>query len=176
MRKIILTAWIACSALPLAQAQSVYKWVDAQGKVNYGEQPPPSQAESKEVKLYANSSTEGEGAPAKKKIPKETQEFADAAAKELGKVKPSSAPLSCANAVSNIVSQVDTMLEVGKKNVKGGYIDSAEYEKGAAKLRAARSEVSVADCQSATGNKKSFYKCMSSDMNHVSGCSKSYPY
>ena len=42
------------------------------------------------------------------------------------------------------------------------------------KIREAKGKYSVSDCQGASGNKKSFYQCMSSSKNHVTGCDKQY--
>lgn len=42
MNRLLLPLLLALS--PLAQAASVYRWVDAQGQVHYGQTPPPSAA------------------------------------------------------------------------------------------------------------------------------------
>jgi hypothetical protein len=93
----------------------------------------------------------------------------------LQKVSPKTVPLDCNRAVANIQEQADAMLAVGEKNVKDGYLRQTEYDTVAARIRQARGEASVGECQLASGNKQGFYQCMSNDRNHVTGCAKKYP-
>lgn len=179
-----------------AQAQPVYKWVDADGKTHYGSQPPPTQQDAAPMKLQNNNGTSGSGGAGSKsnsgaasgksadtatlnpdgtkKIPKDVEEFVQGAKKALEKVDSNAVPLNCAKAVDNIQYQADQMLEAGQKNVRDGYMAKADFDKVAPKIREARGKYSVSDCQGASGNKKSFYQCMSSSNNHVMGCDKQY--
>lgn len=175
-----------------ATAQGVYKWVDADGKVHYGQQPPAAEKSTESVKMRSASGFGGNNNPSEagsgsggnvqynadgtKKIPKGVEELRDGLVKGLSKVDPKTEPLSCATAVDNIRSQVDTMLEVGQRNLKDGYITQSEYDTNAAKLRQARSEVTLGDCEGSTGNKRSFYQCMSSNRNHVMGCGSKFKF
>lgn len=86
------------------------------------------------------------------------------------------AELDCAKAVENARYGVETMLEVGAKNVKGGYMPAEQFNKAAAPLRALLPQLTQADCSAAEGNKRAFYQCMSSDYNHVLACGKAHPY
>ena len=174
-----------------AQAQPVYKWVDADGKTHYGSQPPPTKQDAEPMKLQNNNGTTG-GTGSKggtagksagtteynpdgtKKIPKDVAEFGEALKGSLGKVDSNQAPLNCAAAVDNIKYQADLMLEVGQKNVRDGYMTQAAFDATAPKIREAKGKYSVSDCQGASGNKKSFYQCMSSSKNHVTGCDKQH--
>lgn len=162
-----------------AQAQPVYKWVDAEGRTHYGGQPPASLQDAEPMKLH------GGGAPGRaagprynadgtKQIPKEVQEFGEGLQKSLGTVDSQAVPLNCAGAVANIHGQADTMLEVGQKNVRDGYMAQADFDKAAPRIREAKGRYSVADCQSASGGKRAFYQCMSSSRNHVTGCDKQF--
>jgi hypothetical protein len=101
-------------------------------------------------------------------------EFGEALKDSLGKVDSKQVPLNCATAVDNIHYQADQMLEVGQKNVRDGYMKQADFDKTAPKIREAKGKYSVSDCQGASGNKKSFYQCMSSSNNHVMGCDKQF--
>jgi hypothetical protein len=170
----------ACSA------QGVYKWVDAQGQTHYGAQPPAEASSSESVKIHSPSRFGGNNSRAPrpsvefnadgtKKIPKAVQELGDGLIKGLQKVSPSNVPLDCNRAVANIQEQADAMLAVGEKNVKDGYMHQSEYDNVAARIRQARGEASVGECLLASGNKQRFYKCMSNDRNHVTGCAKKYP-
>lgn len=184
---IAMVLWVACGA---AHAQAVYKWVDENGKTHYGSQPPPSKADAEPLKLQSNNGTSHTGASSKggasarakqeynpdgtKKIPKDVAEFGEALKDSLAKVDSKQVPLNCATAVDNIHYQADQMLEVGQKNVRDGYMKQADFDKTAPKIREAKGKYSVSDCQGASGNKKSFYQCMSSSNNHVMGCDKQF--
>lgn len=189
-----LGLWMAA----VVQAQPVYKWVDAEGKTHYGSQPPPSRQDAEPLKLQSNnggsSSSTGKGsssssaslagkpgrpapqynADGTKKIPKDVEEFGQGMKKALETVDGKQVPLNCAAAVSNIHGQADTMLEVGQKNVRDGYMTQAAFDSTAPKIREAKGRYSVSDCQGASGAKKGFYQCMSSSYNHVTGCDKQY--
>ena len=191
--------WLATAALGAlwfgvaAQAQPVYKWVDAEGKTHYGSQPPPSKADTEPMKLQSTNGTGGSAAGGSsskgggsarpkqeynpdgtKKIPKDVQEFGEGLQKSLGKVDDKQVPLNCATAVDNIHYQADLMLEVGQKNVRDGYMTQAAFDGTAPKIREAKGKYSVSDCQGASGAKKGFYQCMSSSYNHVTGCDKQF--
>ena len=109
-----------------------------------------------------------------KKISKDVEEFGEGLKKALGTVDGKQVPLNCTAAVGNIHDQADLMLEVGQKNVRDGYMAQAEFDKTAPKIREARGKYSVPDCESSSGNKRSFYQCMSNSRNHVSGCDKQF--
>ena len=178
------------------QAQPVYKWVDANGKTHYGSQPPASKDDVEPMKLQSTNGTttgsdtgsggaegrksaSGQGATeynadGTKKIPKDVQEFGEGMKKALGTVDKKEVPMNCAVAVSNIHYQADLMLEVGQKNVRDGYMTQAAFDATAPKIKEAKGKYSVGDCQIASGNKKSFYQCMSSSNNHVTGCDSQF--
>ena len=178
-----MVAGAVCAGV--VQAQPVYKWVDADGKTHYGSQPPPSQPGAEAMKLQGSSATSPGGksgaragqqynADGTKKIPKEVEEFGEGLKKALGTVDGRQVALNCKAAVGNIHDQADTMLEVGQKNVRDGYMTQAAFDQTAPKIRAARGKYSVGDCESSTGNKRGFYQCMSNSRNHVSGCDKQF--
>ena len=174
---------LICGALLAAwsgvQAQPVYKWVDADGKTHYGSQRPAGSQDAEAMKLQGTGASTAPGAGSAggtKKIPKDTQELMQGMEIALKKVDTRTVPLSCGTAVDNVRSQAATMLETGQRNVQQGYVKAADYEGVAAKLRQAQSGTTLADCQSATGNKKLFYQCMSNDRNHVIGCGTKYKY
>jgi len=180
--------WVVLGAA--AQAQPVYKWVDADGKTHYGSQPPPAKQDAEPMKLQSTNGTGssgasgGKGAAAKsqpqfnpdgtKKVSKDVQEFGEGLKKSLGTVDGKQVPLNCAVAVDNIHYQADLMLQVGQKNVNDGYMTQADFDKTAPKIRESKGQYSTGDCQGSSGNKKLFYECMSSSRNHISGCSQKY--
>ena len=78
--------------------------------------------------------------------------------------------MDCSQAVKHGKDGIDTMLQVGRKNYKGGYISKADYDKQAGELKKIKSKMSLADCQRAKGKDKEFYACLSDGMNHVAHC------
>ncbi|MCF7749712.1 hypothetical protein KQ945_03055 [Bacillus subtilis subsp. subtilis] len=101
---------------------------------------------------------------------------AEAVAREMMKVQDGATELACPKAVQNARYSVETMLEVGTRNVQGGYLEAAEFDKAAVPLRAMLPLLTVADCEAASGNKRAFYQCMSSDYNHALACGKAHPF
>lgn len=172
---------VLCLTPVLSHAQNVYKWVDAEGKTHYGSQPPPSAKSSEALKLSgASTGTEGRSrtraveynADGTRKIPKDVQELAQGMEEALKKRDGNEVPLNCVAAVKNIQDQSDVMLEMGAKNVRGGYITKADFEAQAAGLRKAKSETNVARCNSSTGRDRALYQCMSNGNNHLLSCSQ----
>jgi len=109
-----------------------------------------------------------------KKLPPEAQQAVEGIAQGLLAVHDTDVELSCDKAVENARYGLETMLEVGQKNADGGYIDRADFDAKAVKLRAALAEVTPQDCAGATGEKQAFYRCMSSDYNHVAACAAAH--
>lgn len=111
---------------------------------------------------------------ATKQLPPDVQATVDGIAQGLLQVQETDVELSCGKAVENARYGLETMLEVGQKNADGGYIDRVGFEAQAVKLRAALAEVTPQDCAAATGEKQAFYRCMSSDYNHVAACANAH--
>jgi len=109
-----------------------------------------------------------------KTLPPEAQAAVEGIAQGLLAVHDTDVELSCDKAVENARYGLETMLEVGQKNADGGYIDRADFDAKAVKLRAALAEVTPQDCAAATGEKQAFYRCMSSDYNHVAACAAAH--
>lgn len=106
----------------------------------------------------------------KKTLPPEVQESVDEIAKSLTQVQDPDVELSCGKAVDNARHGLETMLEVGQKNTDDGYMKREEFEATAAQLRTFMTQLTEADCSAASGEKQAFYRCMSSDYNHVTAC------
>jgi hypothetical protein len=170
----------SCSVM----AQPVYKWVDAQGKTHYTAQPPEAQPDAAPLKITPNGSTGGSGsggrrsggynADGTKQVPREVREVEAGLEKRLRQVDAKTEPLDCAAAVSNIRSQAETMIEVGRKNQQDGYMTAAQFETTRAKIQKNLNETTQGDCQAATGGKQAFYQCMSSSRNHFLGCAQKH--
>ncbi len=61
-RKSITVALALCLALPLA-AQTTYRWVDRDGKINYSDQPPPPEVKKAEEKQLGAPNSIASGGP-----------------------------------------------------------------------------------------------------------------
>ena len=166
MRFICLA--IVCLSFSISAQAKIYKWVDAQGNTHYSQQPPPGQAaKNMELPNYKPSHTQ-------KQLPPAANAMAQGAASIILDAHQKADKLDCAKAVANVRSSIDTMLETGEKNTNSGYMDKNQYDKGAADLMHAKNSATIQDCESAGGNDKDFYLCMSNDANHFLGCVKRY--
>jgi hypothetical protein len=97
-------------------------------------------------------------------------------AQGLTRIQQDDVPLACGKAVENARWGVETMLEVGERNMQGGYLARADYEATAKPLNALLAQLTLSDCEAATGTRRDFYQCMSSDYNHVYACGKAHPF
>lgn len=109
-----------------------------------------------------------------KTLPPETRQAVEGIAKGLMQVQEDGVELSCDKAVGNARYGLETMLEVGQKNADAGYMKRADFDAMSTKLRAALAEVTPQDCAGASGEKQAFYRCMSSDYNHVAACAAAH--
>lgn len=117
----------------------------------------------------------GDAAPTRT-LPADVQADVDAIAGHLTQVNDTGPALACDKAADNARYGVETMLEVGEKNLRAGYMTQAAYDAMAPALRSLLGALSVQDCEAATGTRRDFYQCMSSDYNHVLACGKAHPF
>jgi hypothetical protein len=114
--------------------------------------------------------------PKIKSVPQGTQNMVNAFTKSILKDHGDAEQLDCSKAVSNAHYSIDNMLDVGKRNVEGGYGDKNKFKKISADLKKARRQITLSECRSAKGQVAGFYKCMSNDYNHIMNCGKKYNY
>ncbi len=107
-------------------------------------------------------------------LPPQVQEDVNDIARQLLKVQDSDAELSCPKAVENARWGMETMLEVGERNLRDGYLSRVDYDRMATPLKAQLEGLTLADCENASGARHEFYRCMSSDYNHVMACAKAH--
>lgn len=162
LSRALVAAGLALGLAGAALAQGVYKWTDAEGKVHYGSQPPPDR-KTEQLKVDTKAPN------ASLQVPKGARQMEQGVIQGLRQTQEGGA-LNCEKAVSQYREQVDSMLAVGEKNMRDGYMSAAEFESRASKMRASKSEANVIDCKSASGEKKAFYACMSNPNNHLLGC------
>jgi len=109
-------------------------------------------------------------------LPADVQADVDAIAQHLSVVHDADAPLACGKAVDNARDGVEALLEIGEKNLRAGYMTQAAYDGMVPALRSLLAALSLPDCESASGVRRDFYRCMSSDDNHVFACGKAHPF
>ena len=153
-----------------AQPSDIYKWVDENGVTHYGQRPPQAQ-DAEKVGVTTSKRASGS-----REVPDEVRETAESLADAITETTDSASGLDCAQAVENGRYGVDTMLEVGRKNYKDGYIPKAEYDRAVSGLRQIRRRISVSECRSSRGSVRDFYVCLSNPANHVAGCGEKHNY
>ncbi len=117
-----------------------------------------------------------EDGPAARALPANVQADVAAIAEHLSQVSDPAPVLACDKAVENARWGVETMLEVAGKNLRGGYLSQADHDAAAPQLKSLLAVLSTEDCAAATGERRAFYQCMSSDYNHVYACGKAHPF
>ncbi|MBD9437106.1 hypothetical protein IB223_13465 [Pseudoxanthomonas sp. PXM03] len=125
--------------------------------------------------LVAGMACGGEPA-APRELPPDVQADVTAIAGHLAQVSDTSPALSCDKAVENARWGVETMLEVGEKNLRAGYMSQPAYDAAIPALKRLLAALAAEDCAAATGARRDFYQCMSSDYNHVYACGKAHPF
>ncbi|WP_189399164.1 DUF4124 domain-containing protein [Arenicella chitinivorans] len=175
MKRILFVGLMVVATTVVAPTLSaeVYKWVDDNGKTHYG--PRPATAGNGTEKTRIKSQVNQKPAETKK-IDGEVAEFADVMAREILRDNGDAESVDCGRSVRNAHDSIDTMLSVGERNYKTGYLAEAQYREASTKLRQIKTQISVSECQSATGNTAGFYQCMTNNYNHVVTCGKKYDY
>lgn len=126
--------------------------------------------------LMANHALGHEDGPAARALPADVQAEVNAIAEHLSLVSDPAPALVCDEAVENARWGVETMLEVAGKNLRSGYLSQADHDAAAPQLKALLAVLTMGDCAAATGERRAFYQCMSSDDNHVYACGKAHPF
>ena len=167
MRMLVVVA-LAVVAMPANS--EIYKWVDENGVTHYTQTPPKTQ-EAEKVGVSSSRSSSGS-----RSVSKETQDAAEDFAQAIVGASSKASDLDCAKAVENGRYSIDTMLEVGRKNVKDGHMPQQQYDETSKLLRQVRRSVSVSECNSSKGSVRDFYLCLSNPASHIVGCGEQYDY
>ena len=122
------------------------------------------------------ASAYGQNPSSPRTLPAEVQADVNAIAVQLAQVSDTDVALACDKAVENARYGVETMLEVGEKNLRAGYMTQAAYDAVTPALQSLLNVLTVQDCDAANGTRRAFYQCMSSDYNHVVACGKAHPF
>jgi hypothetical protein len=187
IKRFILPLAALLLAVPvLAQVQ---RWVDANGQVHYSDQAPPAQTESETVAV-PNNGVEPDSSDRRSRSavtsvrsrnqPPELQHVVQTAAAMLSPLilegDPDAVTLNCPAAVNSAKASLDSMLSAIRAEVKNGSVRHSDFERVRPTLERARYKISVNECNSARGNVRRFYLCMSTPGNHVAACGKRYSY
>ena len=108
--------------------------------------------------------------------------------KEIKQFKATNAPIStnteaapvdgvnCELAVKNGKLWLKRLQEAGQQHAGTTKLSKAEYEEGSKELLRIEQQISVSECQSATGNVKAFYACMTDSSTHIGICGRRHQY
>ncbi len=135
---------------------------------NYQQQSDSYDKEAARYKILEQEKTSSE-----KKTDNPAEESTD---RETTSITNQSTKLDCKKAVSNAKDWIDSMLEVGERNQKGGYMNQSEYKKISADLKQMKNKISISECSRATGEVRAFYECMSDGYTHIAQCGKEHNY
>lgn len=126
--------------------------------------------------LLSAASAHGQDTSPPRALNPDVQADANAIAAHLAQVSDTDVALACDKAVENARYGVETMLEVGEKNLRDGYMTQAAYDAVTPALQSLLNVLTVQDCNAASGTRRDFYQCMSSDYNHIVACGKAHPF
>ncbi|HVL02335.1 MAG TPA: DUF4124 domain-containing protein [Dongiaceae bacterium] len=169
-------ACVLCLLIPFGASAAVYKWVDEKGVTHFGSIPPQQQqTEQVDIKVGSGASPSA-GASQEQAPPSDAQQVAREMAEGLMKNTAPAEKMDCAEAVENGRYSIDSMLEVGRKNHRDGYIEKDQYEKTVSELKRIKAKLSVGECASANGNVRDFYLCLSNPMNMIAACGSKHNY
>lgn len=145
---ILMSVFLLVS--PLANA-AVFKCEGPDGTVSYSDRPCKSGISEK---LKIASSKKSEGARGSNQT-----------------AAPASPPASsCGRAVNNGQDWIDSMIQVGRRNLETGHMSRSEHDKGLSELNQMKASITVGNCEQATGKTKRFYECLADITNHLSLC------
>lgn len=147
---------------------AVYKWTDSSGTLIFGDIP-PSGVNAVKIEAYG----QGEPEPDVSVALRERLEKAEA---ESLIHHGDAEQVNCSKAVGHAQLMISSMMEGNEFNFQQGVFKQKEYEKNGQDLQKLQEKVSVSECLTSFGNRKSFYLCMSNDKNHLSACGKRYGY
>lgn len=142
-------------ALSLHSQAGVYKCETADGNIAYSDRP-CMDGKSSELRVRASS---GAG-----------QRVAGSVTSPDG----SEGALDCGTAVSNGQDWIDSMRDVGKRNLETGHMSKEDYNNGMRQIDEMAGNITVGQCQSSSGNTRKFFECLGDITNHLARCGQRY--
>jgi len=161
---------LLCLCLPIAVNAQIYKWVDASGQTHYSQTPPPG----KEAKTINIRKENTDSHAAKEVAPAPFKSMASNATDVVLGAAKTADTLNCEQAVKNVHSSIDSMMQTAQTNLDSGYMDGDQFAKGSQDLLVAKSKATVQDCENSSGPAREFYLCMTNGASHYLGCSQRF--
>jgi len=178
MASRLISALVLLVACQTAGAD-IYKWVDAEGVTHFGSQPPIELAVKKveigagrvKTRDVANPySQRFKEVKKNKEIDAGTGAVAKALTAHLSTVSDNGVDLNCRKAVNNGQHWAKKMYQTSVKNKEDGYVTDANFNQMVSSIEQAQKEMTVSNCESASGKEIEFYRCLSDDDNHLIAC------
>lgn len=155
-------------------AESFYKYTDENGKVRYTNVAPSKakKVEKKELpkqqQVYENNSLDSSTSKAPASSYSKGSKYTSKSSGQSSNQQERKA--ICQKGVREGLDTIESQLGVMKKNMQGGYITKAEYNKGKNLLNRIKGNLSVRDCMQSSGKERKLYKCLANTYGDVLGC------
>lgn len=143
--------FLLCLIISSGAQADIYKCQGSDGKLTFSDRPCPDKAAQQIIEQSAPVMDSAES-PA----------------------KASANSSRCATAVKNAHDWLESMRDVGQRNVDTGHMEQAEYDRGLGELNKLSGLVSIGDCEMAQGKKQKFYECLTKITNHLSLCMRQH--
>ena len=173
MQKVVLSVFVVFFLVCTQVNAGFYKWIDQDGNVHYGNQPPVMDkvqeidGKSGFVKQLAPVT-----APDEESVVKKVSNPTPVSAKTIAKQKLALEDLMCHTAIKESKEALVIMLESARKNLENGYTTKDQYNSDDQKFSELRKSLTVANCKASKGIDRKFYECLSTKYGDVALCEK----
>ncbi|MDF1764629.1 MAG: DUF4124 domain-containing protein [Oleibacter sp.] len=167
----------------LQASAGIYKWIDDNGVTHFSSTKPAEVIDAENVQVYgsANSSNANQISndndsdfKYEKPISDEAQDVMNSVKEYVSTVRDEPKVLDCNAAVKYAKSDLDYYIESLAKNRDDGYVSSSDYKKTADSLGLFRKKITLSQCNSASGDVRRFYICLSNGQSNIVACAKKY--
>jgi len=147
---ILLTLPLLLALAPTAYA-GVYKCEMSDGRIAYSDKPCMDGTSSEmRVQTRSGSGRSGYSSPVASSSSNES--------------------LDCATSVSNGQDWIESMREVGQRNLDSGHMSREQYNNGMKQIDEMAGNITASSCQRASGGTRDFYRCLGNITNHLANC------
>lgn len=153
---LLLFFFILSSAVNAA----IYKWVDEDGQVHFGNQP-PAQSDNKKVKEHTGNSIKAHKDESSPQGERTSSSYRNTQSDKETEV------LDCYAAVDNAKSSIKAVLQDGNERYRSGKMSREKYREGAEKIKNGAKSFTLSDCEHSKGKKRKFYSCMTRSQGEV---------
>lgn len=78
--------------------------------------------------------------------------------------------LDCPTSVSNGQDWIESMREVGQRNLDTGHMSREQFNNGMKQIDDMAGNITVGNCQGSTGHTRKFFECLGDLSNHLARC------